>query len=753
MTLIKCEGFISIDCGMKAESRYDSETGIYYSSDAGFIDTGRRMDVHVEYIGSTLVVYNALRSFQEGDRNCYTLKPSHGENTSYLIRTFFKYGNYDGLRSIPQFDLFIGVNLWTTVNLDSLSDSLFYELVYTPSEDYIYVCLVNTGLGVPFISGLDLRPLNSSIYKSTTGALRKVKRYDAGPTSHSESYYSIKDDQYDRLWAMVPTSSAVWGTLHYNKSMNTAYRDAYILPPSVLKTAAIPKHDSGSLDFHLNNSEDGVYQVYWHFAEIQKLGINDSREFTISMNGQSQSGTISPSDRQVSTIVSHATELIGAPLEFNIRRTTNSALPPILNALEIYYVLNLPASRTYQNDVNAIMNIKMNYTVPKGWQGDPCLPFSAWEGLNCSQGSDDHSPRITSLNLSLNGLAGDIPHSLSALTSLTYLDLTSNKLTGQVPMALSKKVEDGSLYLSLEDNPDLCVSSPCKKKNWKKIGAILAAAVFMTLIVTAIAAFCKYKQKKQGYCEEGTIMALIYKHVANGNLQQHLSEKNVKVLCWKERLQIAIDAAQGLDYLHSGCNPSIVHRDMKTSNILLDENLHAKISDFGISKVFSAECTESAVTTNVVGTHGYLDPEYYSTQRLHKKSDVYSFGVVLLELITGLPSIITRSGEPIHIVAWIAPKLESGDIDNIVDNRLQGNYNTTSAWKALEIAMLCVSTTGIHRPSMNEVVVDLNDCLAIEIARERTRSGNHEYAYHSALNLNDDIAIIDSSIEMGPSAR
>ncbi|KAL2936507.1 hypothetical protein RDABS01_034083 [Bienertia sinuspersici] len=249
-------------------------------------------------------------------------------------------------------------------------------------------------------------------------------------------------------------------------------------------------------------------------------------------------------------------------------------------------------------------------------------------------------------------------------------------------------------------------------------------------------------------------MALTYKHVANGNLQQHLSEKNVKVLCWKERLQIAIDAAQGLDYLHSGCNPSIVHRDMKTSNILLDENLHAKISDFGISKVFSAECTESAVTTNVVGTHGYLDPEYYSTQRLHKKSDVYSFGVVLLELITGLPSIITRSGEPIHIVAWIAPKLESGDSDNIVDNRLQGNYNTTSAWKALEIAMLCVSTTGIHRPSMNEeVVVDLNDCLAIEIARERTRSGNHEYAYHSALNLNDDIAIIDSSIEMGPSAR
>ncbi|KAL2936505.1 hypothetical protein RDABS01_034081 [Bienertia sinuspersici] len=256
----------------------------------------------------------------------------------------------------------------------------------------------------------------------------------------------------------------------------------------------------------------------------------------------------------------------------------------------------------------------------------------------------------------------------------------------------------------------------------------------------------------KGHCEEGKIMALVYEHVANGNLRQHLSEKNVNALCWKKRLQIAIEAAQGLEYLHSGCNPPIVHRDFKTSNILLNENFHAKISDFGISKAFSTENTESALVTKVMGTHGYLDPEYHTTQRLHKKSDVYSFRVVLLELITGHPSVIRSTAEAIHVAAWTAPKLESGDIDSIVDERLQGNFNTGSAWKALEIAMVCVSASGIQRPSMNQVLADLNDCLAIENGHETSRYIK-KYESQPTPNINDDMAVADTSIEMGPSAR
>ncbi|XP_021765382.1 probable LRR receptor-like serine/threonine-protein kinase At1g05700 isoform X2 [Chenopodium quinoa] len=654
-------GFISIDCGMVGDPQYSKDNGVYYTSDIGFINTGTNMDVQVDYQSSHWPMYNTVRSFPDGSRNCYTLKPLQGKNTHYLIRARFHYGNYDGLNRKPRFDLYIGVNYWATVKFISVENKPFYEIIYTSPVDLIYVCLVNTGSGTPFISGLELRPLNNSIYKSPKGALAFYLRLDAGisvtDTDPLKGHYSsIKDDPYDRPWALANKLWASWDSLSSNASMNFSFTDAYELPPSVLKTAAIPEHGGDSLMFDWNYSSiTGSYQVYWHFAEILKLGINDSREFSISMSGNFESGKISPEYGRPITVVSPVTQFDESQLKFNIMKTSNSTLPPILNALEIYKVLDLPASATYQKDVDAILNVKMNYTVPKDWQGDPCLPHAPWDGLNCSNSVDNHPPRIISLNLAHSGLTGDIPHSLSALTSLVYLnlshnsltgvipdflaelpslrtiDLTSNNLVGRVPIALSKKKEDGSLNLSLEDNPGLCSSNSCKKKNPKKIAVILAATVSLIFIFVAIGVYYKYKQKKpasfikqpsklkirgftysevnhmtnnfqtiigkggsgvvyQGYlqdgtpvavkmlspsstvslklfhtecelltrfhhrnlvsligcCEEGTTMALIYEYLANGNLQQYLLdvEKNVKVLSWKKRLQIARDAAQ-----------------------------------------------------------------------------------------------------------------------------------------------------------------------------------------------------------------
>ncbi|XP_021765380.1 probable LRR receptor-like serine/threonine-protein kinase At1g05700 isoform X2 [Chenopodium quinoa] len=860
-------GFISIDCGMTRDSRYDDETGLYFVSDVEFINTGRNMEVDIDHTyGRLWKSYNTLRSFPYGNRNCYTLKASQGKNKNYLIRASFFYGNYDGLNTIPQFDLYVGVHFWATISLD-IKEGLFYDLIYTPPEDFIYVCLVKTGSSTPFISTLELKPLNGSIYNSSDGALHLRRRMDAG--FFSNTYISVADDPYDRLWRGVPANfQQDWGSLNTSQSMDSTFIDRYELPPSVLKTVAFPLNSTIPLNYYYRNmgsSNTGLVRVYWHFAEIQKLGSNESREFTISIPGKYQSETISPKYLQPLTIVSPVITLInGSGIVFHITKTKRSKLPPILNAFEIYEVVDLSALPTDQNDVNALMNIKTNYTVPASWQGDPCLPEVPLDGLECSN-NDHNSPRITSLNLSCNGLVGDIPRSLSALTALTYLDLSYNNfkgvipdflaklpslrtidlrynmLTGSVPVALRKKAKDGSIKLRLDGNPDLCISNHCKKKNSKTMVALII--LFVTLISIAIVGVLIYMRKKRkpvkyikdaslklesrsftyvevmnmtnnfqsiigkggsgavyhgslqdgtsvavkmlnpsstlslklfrteaglltrvhhrnlvsliGYCKEGTTKALIYEHVANGNLQQHLSEKfdkaqnNAKVLCWKERLQIAIDAAQGLEYMHGGCKPPIVHRDMKTSNILLDENMHAKISDFGISKTFSIESTKSNLCTNVMGTHGYIDPEYYSTQRLNKKSDVFSFGVVLLELITGQSPIVRSNGEPIHIIAWTTPKFESGDIDIIVDKRLEGHFNTNSAWKALEIAMMCVSSTAIQRPTMNQVLSDLIDCFAIEMSQGRNREMyNHEYGY-----LTTDIAIADTSIEMGPTAR
>ncbi|XLU29456.1 hypothetical protein S245_065522, partial [Arachis hypogaea] len=143
-----------------------------------------------------------------------------------------------------------------------------------------------------------------------------------------------------------------------------------------------------------------------------------------------------------------------------------------------------------------------------------------------------------------------------------------------------------------------------------------------------------------GYCNEETNIGLIYEYMANGNLDEHLSENiKEKFLNWENRLQIALDAAQGLEYLHNGCKPPIIHRDVKCTNILLDENLHAKLADFGLSKCFAVD-GDTHVSTIVAGTPGYLDPEYTTSNRLTEKSDVYSFGVVLLRIITGQAVVI-----------------------------------------------------------------------------------------------------------------
>ncbi|XXG57229.1 hypothetical protein AAC387_Pa03g4442 [Persea americana] len=145
-----------------------------------------------------------------------------------------------------------------------------------------------------------------------------------------------------------------------------------------------------------------------------------------------------------------------------------------------------------------------------------------------------------------------------------------------------------------------------------------------------------------GYCQEDGNMALIYKYMAQGHLGRHLSDSNSDALSWNRRLHIVLDVAQGLEYLHNGCKPPIIYRDVKTANILLNERLEAKIEDFGLSKVFSDDFTH--VSTAVKGTFGYLDPKYYNSNNLTEKSDIYSFGVVLLQLITGKTAIVQISG-------------------------------------------------------------------------------------------------------------
>ncbi|RDX71808.1 putative LRR receptor-like serine/threonine-protein kinase, partial [Mucuna pruriens] len=221
-----------------------------------------------------------------------------------------------------------------------------------------------------------------------------------------------------------------------------------------------------------------------------------------------------------------------------------------------------------------------------------------------------------------------------------------------------------------------------------------------------------------GYCEEEYQHILVYEYMHNGTIREYIHEcSSHKQLDWLARLRIAEDAAKGLEYLHTGCNPSIIHRDVKTSNILLDINMRAKVSDFGLSRLAEEDLTH--ISSVARGTVGYLDPEYYANQQLTEKSDVYSFGVVLLELISGKKPVSSEDyGPEMNIVHWARSLIRKGDVISIMDPSLVGNVKTESVWRVAEIAMQCVEQHGASRPRMQEVILAIQDASNIEKGTE-----------------------------------
>ncbi|KAL1221653.1 putative LRR receptor-like serine/threonine-protein kinase [Cardamine amara subsp. amara] len=850
------QGFISLDCGLPpGESPYtDPVTGLTYSSDEDFIQSGKRGES-----GDSLTIYKQykdLRYFPDGIRNCYNLTVNNGIN--YLIRAGFSYGNYDGLNVNPKFDLHVGPNMWIAVDLEYENDR---EIIYMTKSNLLQICLVKTGSTIPMISTLELRPLRNDSYMTQLGPLKLI--YRRAYTGTYGGFIRYPDDVFDRKWLRYN-----WFETNVNTTLNVTSTNPFLVPDAVSRSGTSPKNATTPLSFYMINDDDSdKVNVYFHFAEIQALNANDTREFDILLEGNIIQRGYSPKVLQSETKYNLSPQKCGAGIcILKFVRTQRSTLPPLINAIETFKVLDFVYAETNPNDVAAMKNIQANYGLNIiSWQGDPCVPeLLKWEDLKCSYTNKSTPPRIISLDLSSRGLKGVITPAFQNLTELQKLDLSNNSLTGGVPefLASMKSLsiinlnwndltgplpksfndkEKSGIKLTVQGNPRLCTDASCKTSNQKYVLPVVASAASVLIVVAVLILILVFRKRRRptqvdslstvqhelpsrpplftqtkrftysevvaftdnfervlgeggfgvvyhgslngtqpvavkllsqssvqgykefkaevelllrvhhvnlvslvGYCDEESHLALLYEYAPNGDLRQHLSgERGGSPLKWSSRLKIVVETAQGLEYLHTGCQPPMVHRDVKTTNILLDEHFQAKLADFGLSRSFSIG-GETHVSTAVAGTPGYLDPEYYRTNRLNEKSDVYSFGIVLLEIITSRP-VIQQTREKPHIAAWVGYMLTKGDIENIVDPRLNRDYDPTSLWKVLEIAMSCVNPTSDKRPNMSQVTNKLKGCLTLDNSR---RGGRQDMGSRSSVEMSTSF-----STEVTPKAR
>ncbi|KAG5106383.1 hypothetical protein JHK82_043353 [Glycine max] len=416
--------------------------------------------------------------------------------------------------------------------------------------------------------------------------------------------------------------------------------------------------------------------------------------------------------------------------------------------LQLFYSLNdyaFKSIQSYVNTVDAILSIKESYRIQRNWVGDPCEPKNySWEGLKCNY-STSLPPRIISLNMSSsslsgiitsaisnlsslesldlhnNSLTGTMPQFLEELKSLKYLDLKDNQFSGSVPTILVERSRDGLLTLRVDDQ-NLGDSGGNNKT--KEIVIPIVVSVSVLVIVVAFILFWKLRRNERSD-EEISTLSKGGTTVTTKNWQYSYSE----VLDITNNFEMAIGKG-GFGTVYCGkmkdgkqvavkmLSPSSSQgpKEFQTEAELL-MTVHHKIWEFRTdnqdqqSQVIHSDATNEK--SAVMGTTGYLDPEYYKLGTLNEKSDIYSFGIVLLELLTGRPAILKGNGI-MHILEWIRPELERQDLSKIIDPRLQGKFDASSGWKALGIAMACSTSTSTQRPTMSVVIAELKQCLKLE---------------------------------------
>uniref|UniRef100_A0A0E0FB72 non-specific serine/threonine protein kinase n=1 Tax=Oryza meridionalis TaxID=40149 RepID=A0A0E0FB72_9ORYZ len=815
-------GFISLDCG--GDGDFTDDIGIQWTSDDKFVYGGKTANLSVQ--NDLPKQLKTVRYFPVDDRKyCYTMNVS--ERTRYLVRATFLYGNFENSNIFPKFDLSLGATPWTTVVVYDDTTPTVVEAIILASAPTLSVCLSNASTGqAPFISTLELRQLNGSLYETdyeNQFFLKLSARINFGAESNASVRYP--DDPFDRIWRSDLVRRANYlvdvapGTERISTKRHISIRtDGEEPPEEVMRTAVVGQN--GSLTYRLNLDETpGNSWAYAYFAEIEDLAPNETRKFKLAIPEMPEysTPTVNVEENAPGKYRTYEAGYMNMSLPFVFKpvfqKTDDSSKGPILNARTIwlswYHGILRKVGRkrvvthAYQHHgpgYNAVQKKRPGTLSGKNITGSIPVELTKLPGLVELRldGNSFSGPipdfigcqDLQYIHLEDNQLTGALPSSLGDLPNLKQLYIQNNKLSGEIPQALFRK----GIIFNFSGNSNLHVAHNTITHPVIIIVCVVIGA--FVLLVAAVGCYLfAYNRKKKpsdapakqlssplsevttesvhrfalseiedatdrfgrrigyggfgivyyGKLADGREIAqdgkniLVYEFMHEGTLKEHIrgGPAYVKVTSWVKRLEIAEDAAKG-------CSPTIIHRDLKSSNILLDKNMRAKVADFGISKPV---VNGSHVSTMVRGTFGYLDPEYYGSQQLTEKSDIYSFGVILLELISGQEPISDDHFGP-HcrsIVAWATSHIESGNIHAIIDQSLDTGYDLQSVWKVAEVAIMCLKPTGRQRPSMSEVLKEIQDAIALERGgRELVPSIQHPVSKCSP-SVNMDSVVLEQN--------
>ncbi|KAG8642786.1 hypothetical protein MANES_12G121400v8 [Manihot esculenta] len=766
----------------------------------------------------------------DSGKRCYKLPTNKDQD--YLIRGTFLYG--DSVGSLDSFDVLIGVTKISRVNT---SEDLKVEGIFRAKDQHTDFCLVHDK-GYPYISQLELKPLEDSEYLNVLGKapniLKLVSRNDVGNSGEDIRY---PDDPFDRIWDT--DSKLVKPSPDLTLARSYIHNASTTVPIRVLQTALT---HPDRLEF-LHSSLDAEYHNYTlflYFFELNSTIKPQQRVFKIYINNEIHQDEfdIQANGSYYNEVALNVTAKEALNLTL-VKVSNRSVFGPILNAYEILQMYSW-IQGTNQQDVDTIemaryelLQHNKENQVLQSWSGDPCHPLP-WKGLTCQSMNGD--PVITRLDISSSRLRGPLPANITRLNNLMQLNVTHNKFTARIPEFPSSSkltsVYYGCNNLSkgtpsfnnsrLATDYGVCVN--VTQSSTRNIQGILIGTVACGsfLLALGVALVCIYRQKfiaqrnfdgkrhpmtknaifslpssddvtfksitiqmftleyienathkyktligeggfgsvyrgtlsdgqevavkvrsststqgtrefenelnllssirhenlvpLLGYCCENDQQILVYPFMSNGSLQDRLYGEAAKrkTLDWPTRLSIALGAARGLTHLHTFAGRCVIHRDVKSSNILLDQSMNAKVADFGFSK-YAPQEGDSGASLEVRGTAGYLDPEYYSTQHLSAKSDVFSFGVVLLEIVSGRePLNIHRPRNEWSLVEWAKPYIRESKIDEIVDPSIKGVYHAEAMWRVVEAALACIEPFSAYRPCMADIVRELEDALIIE---------------------------------------